>query len=188
MPTWKRNALLLALVSILPLRLPAPLFAAPKAPPRIEIVPRPDRTARERPTVDEASRHAALRPEVLLWCRAYLPAARPLGGALREAISSLTLGWGPASHNLGYPIAAGLPPVAALPPVPDPLLARELHRALLYIKEGAEACTRRLPMTSLLLLARGDQDLRTFEASLATYGTPCSAEAEKEAEEGEKPR
>jgi hypothetical protein len=171
--------LLIALTSALPAAraaraadtVPIPL---PAEPARIRIVPHLDPAGRARRVAEEESRRAALRPAVDLWCRAYTAAVRPLRAALDETWDSLERGWGPASRNLGYPVHQALRPIAALPPLPEPGLDRQLRQALFYIEEGAAACSKGMPMTALLRLAAGRQDLGEVESRLATYSGGCA--------------
>ncbi|HZF11753.1 MAG TPA: hypothetical protein VFE33_23450 [Thermoanaerobaculia bacterium] len=172
---------LLLLLALLPVRTPAAAAAAEAIPvpspveaPRIRIVPHLDPAGRARRAEEKATRRAALRPALDLWCRAYIPAARPLRASLGEAWDSLERGWGPASRNLGYPVREALRPLAALPPLPDPRLDRQLRQALLYIKEGAQACTKGMPMTARLRWGTGLQQLAEVEASLAAGAGECA--------------
>ncbi|MEA2691872.1 MAG: hypothetical protein QOJ16_1259, partial [Acidobacteriota bacterium] len=113
------------------------------------------------------------RPEVVRWCQAYPAAVRPLHAALDEALDSLGRGWGPDSHGLGYPLHETLLPVAALLPVPDPLLDRRLRQALASLESGAEACMKSMPMTTRLRLMDGSKALADLESGLATVSPSC---------------
>jgi hypothetical protein len=168
--------LLLALLPVFPKVSAGATEAVPLSspePPRIHIVPHLDPAGRARRAEEEAIRRAALRPALTLWCRSYALAARPLRAALGEAWDSLERGWGPTSRNLGYPVREALRSVTALPPLPDPRLDRQLRQALLSIEEGAQACTKGMPMTAQLRWTAGRRDLAGVEASLAAGSGEC---------------
>jgi len=172
--------LLLALLPAVPEALSGaetPSVPAPAEPPLVRIVPHLDPAARARQIQLEESRRAALRPTLALWCQTYTPAVRPLRAALDEAWDSLGRGWGPASRNLGYPVHEALRPVATLPPLPDPHLDRQLRQAFLFIEEGAQACTKGMPMTARLRWAAGLQALAGVESSLAALSGDCPVPA-----------
>jgi hypothetical protein len=115
----------------------------------------------------------AAPPPVAPWCQAYAPAARPLHVAMDEALESLGHGWGPDSRGLGYPLHEALLPVAALLPVPDPLLDRRLRRALLSLEGAADACMKAMPMTTRLRLVEGARALAELESGLAAVSPGC---------------
>jgi hypothetical protein len=168
---------LLLLLSLAPVLSPPPSAEAvpltSPGPPSIRIVPHLDPAGRARRAQEEATRRAARRPALALWCRAYTSAARPLRAALGEAWDSLERGWGPASRNLGFPVREALRSVTALPSLPDPRLDRQLRQALLSIEEGAGACAKGMPMTTRLRWGTGLQELAGVEASLAAGSGEC---------------
>jgi hypothetical protein len=179
-------ALCLSLTALLPIAAPRPAAASdpvaertaeplPGAaePSEIRLVPRLGPAERERLTREEESRRAALRPRIALWCGAYAPLAQPLHVALAEALDSLGRGWGPDSRHLGYPVHMALLPVAALPPLPDPLLDRQLRRALGALARGAEACGKGMAMTTLLRFAEGSRELAGLESELSVSSPLC---------------
>ena len=167
--------------SILPLLLclslagPAGAGAGEEAP-QIQITPRITPEERARRAAEEERRRAALRPAMEAWCRGYEPAVRPLERATDEALGSLRIAWGPWSRNLGYPVRAA---ASALRqgslPAPDPLLDRQLRRALEMLEEGADACLRGMPTIAQWRLEAGQRRLERVAETIAEFevGIPC---------------
>jgi len=145
---------------------------AGKPAPVIAIVPSISPEERARREREEARRREQARPQVVAWSRAYWPAVAPLRAALDEALGSIAIAWGPASHNLGYPIevAVGNLQKGGLLPAPDPELDRRLRLALRYLAEGAEACRRGQPTVTQMRLYEGKGWLDLAEEVLRGYG------------------
>jgi hypothetical protein len=109
------------------------------------------------------------------WCQAWPDVIRPVHAALEEALDSLSRGWGPDSHGLGYPLHQSLLPLAARLPVPDARLDRQLRQTLFLLEEGAQACMKSMPMTTRLRLVDGARALAGLESSLAAASPGCAS-------------
>jgi hypothetical protein len=152
-------------------------LAAPGDPPPapvihiIRSVTPEERARRER---EEAARRERARPAVVAWSRAYRPAEAAVRSALREAQASLAVALGPASRNLGYPVKVAVAALEARVPLPapDPELDRRLKRALLHLKEGAEACRRGQPTVAQMRLYEGQRWLDLAGEVLRSYAEP----------------